>query len=102
MRAICAGCGKRAGKVRGHYSKYVFDFPDGVEKYEPDNMEDWCTCLCVDGATLEQRRVIHALKTRLGEATPLLKAAQVAACNSRSHGLEGAIKNFFDKHKEDA
>ncbi len=72
--AACATCGKQIGKVRGHYSKYVFDFPDGVEKYEPDNMDDWCTCMCVDGATMEQRKVIVAFQTQLDKVVELLES----------------------------
>jgi hypothetical protein len=57
-------------------------------------MDDWCTCLCVDGATLEQRKVIVALKSQLAEARELLKEIPHS-----THPLYNRIIDFLKEPK---
>ena len=98
---MCKDCGKKVGKVRGHYSKYCYDVPNGFEEYKPDDMDDWCTCLCVDGATMEQRKVITALKAELVEAEGLLERAnRWVRFDLKADKLGNAIQDFLNKREE--
>lgn len=78
MSPTCSDCDKKIGKIRGHIAKYAFDFPNGVEEYKPDDMDDYCTCLSADGATMEQRKDFVALKRKLAHVEELLDRSMMA------------------------